>query len=133
MPEPMDPTAWSSLMLGLAALSAGVGALRKPGIWRVMIAEIEKSPTLQFLSGMVELLTGTLVYLANPFAPADILACAMKALGGLMMFEALMIIGFLDIYTQMWIRSLSHMHRGWASFTLILGLVLSVAGAMRFN
>jgi hypothetical protein len=33
----------------------------------------------------------------------------------------------------LWLRSLSHMHRGWAGFTLVYGLGLSVAGAMRFN
>ena len=37
------------------------GALRKPGIWRTMIDEVEASPALQFLSGMMELLVGTLV------------------------------------------------------------------------
>jgi len=126
-------TGWTALLLGLAAMSAGIGALRKPGIWRTMIEEIERSPTLQFLCGMVELLTGTIVYLANPFAPADVLACVMKAIGGLMMIEALAIIGFCDIYTQLWIRTLSHMHRGWAMFTLAFGVVLTVLGAIRFN
>ena len=133
MPQTLDATAWSSLMLGLAAIFAGVGALRKPGIWRAMVGEIEQSPTLQFLSGMLEMLTGVIVYLANPFAPADVLSCVMKGIGGLMMIEALAIIGFCDIYTQLWLRSLSHMHRGWAGFTLVYGLGLSVAGAMRFN
>ena len=128
-----DATAWTSLLLGLAAMAAGMGALRKPGIWRTMIEEIERSPTLQFLSGMMELLIGTLVYLANPFAPADILACVMKAIGGLMMIEALAIIGFCDIYTQLWVRTLSHMHRGWATFTFLIGLLLNALGAMRFH
>ncbi|MEY4159975.1 MAG: hypothetical protein RLZZ136_596 [Pseudomonadota bacterium] len=133
MPQPLDAPAWSSLMLGMAAIFAGLGALRKPGIWRTMVGEIEQSPTLQFLSGMLELLTGVIVYLANPFAPADVLSCVMKGIGGLMMIEALAIIGFCDIYTQLWLRSLSHMHRGWALFTLLLGLGLTMAGAMRFN
>ena len=133
MPQPLDAPAWSSLMLGMAAIFAGLGALRKPGIWRAMVGEIEQSPTLQFLSGMLELLTGVIVYLANPFAPADVLSCVMKGIGGLMMIEALAIIGFCDIYTQLWLRSLSHMHRGWALFTLLLGLGLTMAGAMRFN
>jgi uncharacterized protein YjeT (DUF2065 family) len=133
MPEPIDAPAWSSLLLGLAAMAAGIGALRKPGIWRTMIEEIETSPTLQFLCGMLELLTGAVVYLANPFAPADVLACVMKAIGGLMMIESLAIIGFCDIYTQLWVRTLSHMHRGWAGFTLAFGLVLNVLGAMRFH
>jgi len=132
MTQPIDAPAWSALLLGMAALFAGIGALRRPGIWQTMVAEIEGSPTLQFLSGLLELLIGTLVYLANPWAPADALACVMKALGGLMMIEALAIIGFCDIYSQLWIRTLSHMHRGWALFTLLFGLALNVAGALRF-
>lgn len=61
-----DPTAWASLLLGLAALAAGLGALRQPGLWQTMIVGVESSPSLQFLCGMLELLVGTLVYLANP-------------------------------------------------------------------
>lgn len=133
MTETLDAPAWSSLLLGLAAMAAGVGALRKPGIWRIMLEEIERSPTQQFVCGMLELVVGAMVYLANPFAPADVLACVMKAIGGLMMIEALAIIAFCDIYTQLWIRSLTHMHRGWALFTTLLGLALNVAGAMRFH
>ncbi|PLK27958.1 hypothetical protein [Novosphingobium sp. TH158] len=133
MTQPFDAPAWSSLILGMAAMFAGIGALRKPGIWRTMLEEIERSPTLQFLCGLMELLIGTLVYLANPWAPADVLSCVMKALGGLMMIEAVAILGFVDIYTQFWLRSLTHMHRGWAMTTVLFGLALNIAGAMRFN
>ena len=49
------------------------------------------------------------------------------------MIEALAILGFVDIYTQFWLRSLTHMHRGWAMSTVVLGLALSVAGAARFH
>ena len=133
MGEAMDLTAWTSLVLGMAGLFAGIGALRKPGIWRTMIEEVERSPALQFVCGMLELLIGTLVYLANPWVPADLVACGMKALGGLMMIEAIAILGFCDIYTQFWLRSLSNMHRGWAIFTILFGLALNVAGAMRFH
>lgn len=133
MNHSIDLTAWTALMLGMAALFAGIGALRKPGVWRVMLDEIEASPALQFVCGMMELLIGSLVYLANPWVPADLLSCAMMALGGLMMIEAVAILGFCDIYTQFWLRSLTHMHRGWAMTTVALGLALNVAGALRFN
>lgn len=129
----LDVTAWSALLLGLSALFAGIGALRKPGIWRTMIGEVEQSPALQFVCGMLELLVGAVIYLANPWVPADLLACVIKTLGGVMMIEALAILGFCDIYTQFWLRSLSHMHRGWASSTVLLGLALAIAGAARFQ
>lgn len=129
----LDVTAWSALLLGLSALFAGIGALRKPGIWRTMIEEVEKSPALQFVCGMLELLVGTVIYLANPWLPSDVLACVIKALGGAMMIEALAILGFCDIYTQFWLKNLGAMHRGWAMFTVAGGVALSVAGALRFH
>ncbi len=133
MTAPIDPTAWSALLLGLTALFAGIGALRKPGAWRIMLDEVERSPALQFLCGLMELVIGAVVYLANPWVPADLAACAMKALGGLMMVEALAILGFVDIYTQFWLKNLSFMHRGWALSTMAFGLVLSVVGGGRLG
>lgn len=133
MDTSLNVTAWSAVLLGLSAVFAGIGALRKPGIWRTMIDEVERSPALQFVCGMLELLVGTVIYLANPWIPSDVLSCIIKTLGGAMMIEALMILGFCDIYTQFWLRTLSHMHRGWAMSTVALGLVLSVAGAVHFG
>ncbi|TXH31591.1 MAG: hypothetical protein E6Q94_07810 [Burkholderiaceae bacterium] len=127
----IDPTAWTAMLLGLTATFAGIGALRKPGAWRTMLEEVERSPALQFLCGLMELVIGAAVYLANPFVPSDLLACGLKVMGGLMMVEALAILGFVDIYTQFWLRSLTHMHRGWATSTVVLGLILLVAGALR--
>ena len=114
-------------------MAAGVGALRKPGIWRTMIDEVEASPALQFVCGMLELLVGAIVYLANPFAASDILACTIRILGGFMMAEALIILGFVDIYTQFWLRNLAGMHRGWAFFTVLVGLVLTLASSWHFT
>lgn len=128
-----DPTAWSGVMLGMTALFAGIGALRKPGAWRTMLDEVERSPALQFLCGILELVIGTVVYLANPWVPADVLSCLLKAMGGAMMLEALMILGFVDIYSQFWLRTLTHMHRGWAMTTSLFGLGLVVASAARFT
>lgn len=133
MDTTFDVTAWSALLLGLSALFAGIGALRKPGIWRTMIGEVEGSPALQFVCGMLELLVGAVIYLANPWLPGDVLSCVIKAMGGSMMIEALGILGFCDIYTQFWLRSLSHLHRGWATSTVLLGLALAVAGTLRFH
>ena len=127
----IDPTAWTAMLLGLTATFAGVGALRKPGAWRTMLEEVERSPALQFLCGLMELVIGAAVYLTNPYIPSDLLACGLKVMGGVMIVEALAILGFVDIYTQFWLRSLTHMHRGWATSTVLLGLILLVAGALR--
>ncbi len=128
-----DPTAWTALLIGLAALAAGAGALRRPGIWLTMIREVEGSPALQFLCGMLELVVGSAVYLCNPWVPADLLTCVMKTMGGLMIFEALAILSLVDVYTQLWLRSLGNFHRGWAGITTAIGLALSVLGMVRFH
>lgn len=128
-----DPTAWSSLLLGLAAVAAGAGALRKPGMWQTMIGEVEGSPALQFLSGMLELAVGAAVYLANPWLPADLLTCLLKSLGGLMMAEALAILFACDLYSHLWLRSLGNFQRGWAGATTALGLGLTIVGLGRFG
>lgn len=133
MPEAIDLTKWSALLLGLFMLFAAIGALRKPGIWQTMINEIEKSPALQLISGLAELTIGTLIYLANPWMPQDILSCIMKGIAGLMMLEALMVLGFSDLYFHFWLRNLSFMHRGWSIVTFIAGIALTVAAFLRLT
>jgi uncharacterized protein YjeT (DUF2065 family) len=129
----IDLTAWSALLLGLFALMAGIGALRQPGIWMKMVEEISASPTLQLLSGMVEMALGALIYLANPWVPADLLSCVMKAAGGFMVFEALAVTGFCDIYLHAWLKNLGALDRRWAIVTILWGLALSVPAFMRFQ
>jgi len=128
----LDLTAWSATLLGVYVLFAGIGALRNPAAWRGMIEEVASSPALQLLCGLLELLVGALVYLANPWLPSDLLSTLLKAAGGLMMLEALMIAGFCDIYTQFWLRTLNHMHRGWSILIIVVGIALVVAGQLRF-
>ena len=128
--QAIDVTGWSAMLLGCAALFAGIGALRQPGIWKKMVDEITTSPALQFFCGMLELLTGALVYLVNPWLAADVMTCVMKTLGGLMMVEALVILGFCDIYSQLWVKYLAAMNRGWAAFTSLAGLVLTISGGL---
>lgn len=132
MPATFDPTGWTAALLGLFGLFAAIGALRQPGTWRTMIEEIDKSPALQLISGLLELFLGAAIYLVNPWDSMDILACTMKTIGGLMMFEALAVMGFSDLYFHFWLKNLAAMHRGWAIVTLVLAAVLAVAGFARF-
>jgi len=129
----IDPTGWSALLLGLYTLFAGIGALRNPDLWRKMIEEVNQSAALQLVAGLLEMLLGAAVYLANPWIPNDILTCILKTIGGIMVAEALAVIGFCDIYAGFWLRNLTHMHRGWAVFTVLMGLALSAAGMLRFH
>lgn len=131
--EPIDLTGWSALLLGLFGLFAALGALRQPNHWLTLVGEVEGSPALQMLCGGLELVTGTLVYLANPWVPGDVLSCLMKGLGGLMMVEALVVLGFSDLYFHFWLKNLAFQQRAWALFSVVFGLGMVVAGAMRFH
>lgn len=133
MPITPDLTAWTATLLGLYIACAGVGALRNPAAWHTMIAEISRSPALQLLAGLLELLVGALVYLANPWIPADLLSCILKAIGGLMLIEALVVAGLCDIYAQFMLRTLDHMHRAWSAVIMASGLALAAAGMLRFG
>lgn len=132
MPDTFDPTAWSAALLGLFAVAASIGALRQPGTWRTLIEEVDKSPALQLTSGFIELFVGAAIYLVNPWDASDILTCVMKALGGLMMIEALVVMAFSDLYFQLWLKNLAAMHRAWAVITLLIGGVVMLAGFGRF-
>lgn len=131
MPLDFDATAWSAGLLGLFSIFAAIGALRKPGIWRTVIDEIDLSPALQVLCGLVELFIGAVIYLINPWDPGDILSCVTKGIGGLMMIEALAVTGFPDLYFHVWLKNLAAAHRVWAAVTLMFGTALFFGGFLR--
>lgn len=133
MEQTFDATAWSATLLGLFGLAVAIGALRQPGTWGKMIEEIEASPALQLLCGFIELFVGAAIYLLNPWDAADLLSTAMKALGGLMMAEALVVMAISDLYFQLWLKNLAAMRRGWPLATLALSVVLAGAGMLRFG
>lgn len=133
MQHTIDPVAWSATLLGLFAVSVAIGALRQPGTWARMIEEIEQSPALQMLSGFVELFVGAAIYLLCAWNAQDLLSMAMKAIGGLMMAEALVVMAISDLYFQIWLKNLAAMKRGWPVATLVFGAVLAVAGMLRFS
>ena len=132
MPD-IDATAWTATLLGLFAVFAAIGALRHAGGWQRMVGEIERSPALQLLSGVVEMAAGAAIYLVNPWDPTDILSCIMMTIGGLMVLESLVVAGFSDIYFHFWLKNLAFMHRGWAIVTLLVGAALTVAGSLHFS
>lgn len=129
----LDLTAWTATLLGLYIACAGVGALRNPAAWQQMISEVSRSPALQLLAGLLELLVGAIVYLSNPWITSDLLSCFLKAVGGLMVIEALVVAAICDIYAQFMLRTLNHMHRLWSLAIMSTGIVLAAAGMLRFH
>lgn len=133
MPTVFDATAWSATLLGFYTLFAGIGGMRSPGIWRTMVEQVNHSAGLQLLAGLLELLVGALVYLANAWIPSDLLSCTLKTIGGLMMIEALVVTAFGDVYTQFWLRTFAHMHRALSVIMLLGGLALTFFGLVRMG
>tara|TARA_R110000782_G_scaffold117364_4_gene207718 strand:- start:30721 stop:31122 length:402 start_codon:yes stop_codon:yes gene_type:complete len=132
MLDTIDAVAWTSLLLGLFLLATAIGELRRPGMWRAMLREIEASSALQLIVGMVELALGAAVYLANPWNPQDWLSALMTILGGLMIVEALVFLVIADLYLRFWLPRLGTDWRGWAIISFLIGLWLAAAGTLRF-
>ena len=129
----IELTGWSALFLGLFLIATALGELRRPGGWQEMIDGIEGTPAMQLAFGLLELLTGVLIYIANPWNPHDLLACVMHAIGGLMAVEALLVIMLFDLYHRFWMRRLGTISRSWALVALAAGLALAGAGAVRMG
>ena len=127
-----DVTGWTALLVGLFTLAAAIGAFRKPGVWQKMVKEIETSPALQLVSAFLELVVGTAIYLLNPWVPEDILTCVMKTIGALMVFEALAVMAFSDLYFHFWLRNLAHLNRMWVTVSALAGLALTAGALARF-
>ena len=132
MPGTIDPTGWTATLTGVFAIFAAIGAFRQPRAWQTMIDELQRSPALQLIAGWMELALGAAIFLLNPWSPPDLLACAMKVIGGFMMAEALAVTAFSDLYFHFWLKSLGGVNRSWVVLTLIFGLVFAMAGIARF-
>lgn len=132
MPDFALAPAWTALFLGIFALFAGIGELRKPGHWQKMLEEISASPALQILTALIELVLGAIVYLVNPWASPDWLSSAMSVLGGVMCLEAIVILAFSDVYTAFWLRRFGPLSKLWVAISMLFGLALIVLAIPRF-
>jgi len=128
-----DLTGWSSLLLGLFALAACIAEFRRAGTWKTMLEQMVASPAIILNVGLLELVLGAIVYLANPWAPQDWLASLMKILGGLMMLEALVTLAVGDLYLDFWLKHVGEALRAWAVVILLVGVALTIAGIHRLT
>lgn len=132
MPEFLLAPAWTAIFIGLFALFAGIGELRKPGHWHKLIEEIVNSPALQMVTGLVELFLGAVVYLANPWASPDWLSSLLSVIGGLMCIEALAVIAFSDVYMAFWLRRFGPLSKLWSWCSVVIGTMLIAVGLLHF-
>lgn len=127
-----DLPAWIFLMFGLYSLGAGTGELRSPGFWLSMIDDFEAYPSLRFLTGIICLALGGVLYLIGPWAQGDWMVLAVKAIGTWMIVEGFLFLSFSDVFIGFAKRFTGSATRLWAVLSVILGLAMIAAAALRF-
>jgi hypothetical protein len=115
-------SAWIALFTGLYALAAGVGELRSPNTWWMMLKEYERSPALRFVTGLAALAIGATVYLVNPWVPGDWLSVAVSVIGGVAVAEGLLILASGESFLRLARALLGRASRAWAGFAILFGV-----------
>ena len=133
MAENATISAWIALFIGLYALGAGVGELRSPNTWWMMLKEFERSPALRFLTGLVTLALGATIYLVNPWRPDDWLSIAVSVVGGVVVVEGLLLLAASEQFLNLGRTLIGRAGRVWAGFSILLGVAAIVAGLSRLN
>jgi uncharacterized protein YjeT (DUF2065 family) len=128
-----DITGWITLFFGLYGLAAGVGEFRNPGFWSKMVREIAASSAMQFLTGMVTLILGAVIYLVNPFDPTDWLSILITVIGGWIIVEGLLILAFGDWFMDFSARLMGKGGRVWAMLAILFGFAAAFVGLFRLQ
>ena len=132
MAETQDISAWIALFMGLYALGAAIGELRSPGSWAAMLDGFENNEALRFLTGIVVLSLGALIYLVNPWNPNDWLSIVITVMGGGMVVEGVVILGFGRPFLHFASAMMGAVNRTWALLSGALGIVLICVAMLRF-
>jgi len=126
-------TAWIALFAGLYALAAGVGELRSPNTWWMMLKELERSPALRFVTGLVTLAIGATIYLVNPWVPGDWLSVAVSVIGGVAVAEGLLILASGERFLHLARAVLGRASRVWAACSLLFGVAAILVALSRLQ
>lgn len=128
MAQGADISAWIALFIGLYALAAGVGELRAPNTWWMMLKEFERSPALRFVTGFVTLALGATIYLVNPWRPDDWLALTVSVVSGVVVAEGLLMLAASDRFLNLGRALIGRAGRAWAGLSILLGIAAILAG-----
>lgn len=133
MAEGSQVSAWIALFTGLYALAAGVGELRNPNTWWMMLKEFERGPALRFVTGLVTLALGATIYLVNPWVPGDWLSIAVSVVGGIAVAEGLLILAAGERFLHIGRALIGRGGRAWAGFAVLFGVGAVLAGLSRLQ
>jgi hypothetical protein len=133
MASSADISAWIAFFVGLYALAAGMGELRNPNGWWVMLKEFERGPALRFVTGLFVLTLGAAIYLVNPWNPDDWLSIAVSVAGGLAAAEGLLILAAGERFLHLARALLGRTGRGWAAFSMLFGAAMVLVALSRLQ
>jgi hypothetical protein len=113
--------------IGLYTVAIGAGALIDPGRWQGLGAEMERSPGLTMLMGLVTFAVGVAL-LGVHHGLADPLQILVSATGAIAALEGLLILAVPRVMIAVGAPFLAR-PRGWAIVCVLLGLAFILAGA----
>ena len=128
-----DIPAWIAFFIGLYALAAGVGEIRSPGGWGVMLKEFERGLALRYLTGLITLALGATIYLVNPWVPEDWLAIVVSVIGGIAIAEGLLMLAAGERFLSFGRALLGRAGRVWAGFSALLGVAMVLVAMSRLH
>jgi len=128
-----DIPAWIAFFVGLYAHAAGVGEIRSPGGWGVMLKEFERSVAIRYLTGLVTLALGATIYLVNPWVPEDWLAIVVSVIGGIAIAEGMLMLAAGERFLNFGRALLGRGGRVWAGFSALLGVAMVLVAMSRLH
>ena len=126
-------SAWIALFTGLYLLAAGVGEIRSPNGWWMMLKEFERSAALRFVTGLVTLAIGATIYLVNPWVAGDWLSIAVTVIGGIAVAEGLLILASGERFLNLARAVLGRAGRIWAGLSILAGIALVLLSLSRLG
>ncbi len=126
-------TGWITFFIGLYVLAAGVGEFRRPGFWEQMVRELRASNALQFLTGFILLVLGAVIYLVNPYNPADWLAILITVTGAWIFIEGILIFAFGDWFLKFAGKMMGSGSRVWAGLSAAVGVAAIFVALVRLQ
>jgi len=128
-----DIPAWIAFFVGLYALAAGVGEIRSPGGWGVMLKEFERGVAIRYLTGLITLALGATIYLVNPWVPEDWLAIVVSVIGGIAIAEGLLMLAAGERFLNFGRALLGRGGRVWAGFSALVGVAMVLVAMSRLH
>lgn len=131
-------TGWITFFIGLYALAAGAGEFRRPGFWAQTVREIKASSALQFLTGFFVLVLGAVIYLVNPYNPADWLSILITVMGAWIFIEGFLIFAFGDWFLKFAGKMMGSgrddgAQRIWAGLSVVIGIAAIFVALVRLQ